>query len=732
MVQPHQRVYSAHYMTPSNYTKWSPHIAFHECSELGKRMKTEIRYNFEDQCFEIKGRSQRACDDTMMKIVAKLMPILHQEIDDKMMKGTYENLETISAMPSLIQPKASSASNPAVGRPPTLDESNEKKEGKGAYYYNETESDDPDEDEDMFIETFTFANNLHDPMKILSVPSVDGSKPIDYLSVIGNGTDTDCRLINKKVNIIGTNESSVKEALQRFKNLQIIYKRGKSPTSVVSCIHIPSETEFGIYFCSLNRFAHRTYVDLLKAGGPYYVLLSALKDDKGDYQRPKYLLDVSAPPMFAGTSCAQAAKKHSPQQRLEMSLEERMKRVNLKTDFSNTQHDIAPDQQSLWGENKNDVHMSRMQTTPTCNPATSSATPPPKSSQDDFPALPSTPRKALLSKGPQRRVVRELPERSGHATPKTKSHSEMLRQYNYHCMRTNLAEGLESVRGFKGNIKLSASLGKILWTDIKPEMQKKIWRYQQVNEILMKEQGIRPVFNGLATKDSAVIAKISETLPPHQSIYAYFEIHANARNQPLLPYKPVVLYMSQQAVHFKKIVVATNKITEINWVTLDRKFDFQMNLQTETLTRMDVKPYSTFLKKISIHPHTRQMTYEDVPNFLQVSEIYLKNTTKIKLHFPFFVEITHVEKLPLIPQTSLGFDINKILCDTGKGEVWYTIELFYSAHDEVFKTNADLSAGKFASWTVDDVLGADENDNGPLVQFVRCLLLFTERSEKVI
>jgi hypothetical protein len=27
-------------------------------------MKTEIRYTFEDQCFEIKGRSQMACDDT--------------------------------------------------------------------------------------------------------------------------------------------------------------------------------------------------------------------------------------------------------------------------------------------------------------------------------------------------------------------------------------------------------------------------------------------------------------------------------------------------------------------------------------------------------------------------------------------------------------------------------------------------------------------------------------------
>lgn len=56
---------------------------------------------------------------------------------------------------------------------------------------------------------------------------------------------------------------------------------------------------------------------------------------------------------------------------------------------------------------------------------------------------------------------------------------------------------LDSVRGFKGGIKLSASLGKILWTNIRPEMQRKVWIYQQVNDILMKEQGIRPVFNGL-------------------------------------------------------------------------------------------------------------------------------------------------------------------------------------------------------------------------------------------
>jgi hypothetical protein len=116
------------------------------------------------------------------------------------MKGTYEDLEIISAMPSPIQSRVSSASSAAIGRPPTLDKSKEekvKKEGSEAYYYNETESDDSDEDEDEFIETFTFAKNVRNPMDILSVPSVGGSKPIDYLSVIGNDTDTECSLINK-------------------------------------------------------------------------------------------------------------------------------------------------------------------------------------------------------------------------------------------------------------------------------------------------------------------------------------------------------------------------------------------------------------------------------------------------------------------------------------------------------------------------------------------------------
>jgi alanyl-tRNA synthetase len=63
---------------------------------------------------------------------------------------------------------------------------------------------------------------------------------------------------------------------------------------------------------------------------------------------------------------------------------------------------------------------------------------------------------------------------------------------------------------------------------------------------------------------------MSETLPSPYSRSAYFEIHAQARNQPVVPYQPVVLYMNQGVVELKKVFVATNKVTEIDWCSLSR------------------------------------------------------------------------------------------------------------------------------------------------------------------
>jgi hypothetical protein len=119
-----------------------------------------------------------------------------------MMKGTYEDLEIIAKTPLPIQQRAiqsSTANSPVVGRPPELDKAKEKKKRQPSepYYYNETESEDSDYHENEYEETFTFAKNVHNPMEILTVPSVGGSKPIDYLTVIGQETDTECSYENR-------------------------------------------------------------------------------------------------------------------------------------------------------------------------------------------------------------------------------------------------------------------------------------------------------------------------------------------------------------------------------------------------------------------------------------------------------------------------------------------------------------------------------------------------------
>lgn len=190
------------------------------------------------------------------------------------------------------------------------------------------------------------------------------------------------------------------------------------------------------------------------------------------------------------------------------------------------------------------------------------------------------------------------------------------------------------------------------------------------------------------------IGSISDFLPRHYSRAAYFEIHCHARISPSIPAKPVTLVMGQGVVELQKVILSQEKITEIDWVCLDRKLDFQFSLSAQELGRTDVKPYTTFIKKISIRyvtfqcyecilpniflissPMTLQMTYENVPGFLEVDYIYHKQTTKYRIHFPFIVEITRVEKIPLKPQKTANYGAEKILGMTGKGQVWYEMQV---------------------------------------------------------
>ncbi|KAI8987423.1 hypothetical protein BDF20DRAFT_832361 [Mycotypha africana] len=627
------------------------------------------------------------------------------------------------------------------------------------------------EDGDDVIETFAFAKNVRDPREVLTGPPGLNNQPANYLNIVGNDTGTECSLHDRQIKIVGSSEEAVKEAKLRFRNLQTMFKRRNRGTNIVPCVHYPVEVpEFGLYFCNLERYAQRDYVHILnRPEAPLFVLLPVLKDRTGQYQRPKDLLNANAP--MTASPAAAALNQMSPrlsmrqqqqtahletrrqgspqspqnqrqhqqrQQTHELSLEERMRLATLEHyhDYGNFNQGMAPDQQPLWGENKNFVVRTSAQPSPTPSAPpvnyVGAPAPPKVSSNDDFPSLPSAPRVApATSKQQTRKVLRISKQKaSPQITRPLKSNMEIIKDYNFNNIKAALEDGLTGVRGFSGDIKLRAKLGKVIWTNVTQDIQKNMWKFSDLKDILMGEKKVRPHFSNMTTSSDFIIEKISNVLPASMNKTVHFEIYANVRHQNCLPYKPVVMHMRGNVVEISKIVNSKETVTEIDWCTLDRKFDFQLKLETEQKTRTNVKPYTNFINKFCLSPETKQLAFENIPDFLEVDYVLVKQTTRYRIHFPFIVEITRVERIPLATQP---YDVSgtfKIIGDIGHGEVWYDVEVVYSTYDEIFQRNNSLPAGKMANWTVEDILGSDSNGSDALVEYIRCLLLLTEKCER--
>lgn len=139
---------------------------------------------------------------------------------------------------------------------------------------------------------------------------------------------------------------------------------------------------------------------------------------------------------------------------------------------------------------------NRQQIVPTQRQASSSAV------QDNFPSLPTTQAKKPSVQPPgkamQRRVMRISSQKAPPPSPSSPSNVQsMCREYNFHNVKTALTEGLEHVRGLRGDIRLGAKLGKVLWNNVSPEVQKKLWKFEDIKDLAMRETKVMPVFNNV-------------------------------------------------------------------------------------------------------------------------------------------------------------------------------------------------------------------------------------------
>lgn len=127
-------------------------------------------------------------------------------------------------------------------------------------------------------------------------------------------------------------------------------------------------------------------------------------------------------------------------------------------------------------------------------------------------------------------------------------------------------------------------------------------------------------------------------------------------------------------------------------------------------------------------PSTRNMSFENVPGFLDVKYVIFKQTTRYTYILPFVIDIIRVEKVPLRPVA----DSRKINAFPGTGEAWYDFEIHNTLHDAPFKSNLGLEIGSEASWKVEDILQHHNSDNDTITNYVKNLIILIERIENAL
>ncbi|KAI9250201.1 hypothetical protein BDA99DRAFT_523123 [Phascolomyces articulosus] len=641
--------------------------------------------------------------------------------------------------------------------------------------------------------TFTFAKNVKDPEEILFGPPFETMAAADYLYIIGRDTETECSLDkNRTVQVFGYDDASVNSAIDKFRFLQTLHKRLRRSTAVTPCLHYRAEGEYCLYFCNLHDYKDESFVVLPRDyRHPTYVLITSFKDPKsGQFMRPSGLVSTATTATTTKTSSAgqmgSPSRKKQQQQQQQQSLSGRgspaspsssiydeldqrfsdayISSPNMSPSSSSwssgqfTERTNAPPGQApLWGEQKYTTTPSsssprgrgRGRGGQTIERPRWGAPPPGTVTNDDFPALGGgsgsgrgrgqQPPQRGGNGGRGRRVMRLTPQKS--SRPKSNNSKSMLsmaKEYNMHNVKQTLSDSLETARQFRGEVTLVAKLGKVLWKNLPENIDKnKIWQYTDIKDVCMNEYKIQPTFNNVSmTRDDiaqTLWRAVEGSFGPPVKNNNFFEIHVNARSKMSEPIRPAVLYTESTWANFYKVDLQEFRAAEIDWVSLDAKFDFQLALTMKEIGRKEVSPFKPFIRRVALRPsnngRTNALSYQHVAEgrLLNVKEIYHKQVSKFKVNQDVILQMTRIETVPRQLETT-GSEA-QYSATTGRGPISFDIELIYTPYQNLFKQNVDKPIFENVKWTQDDIFG---EKNQVFSKFIAAILQTMNIIEKAL
>jgi hypothetical protein len=102
-----------------------------------------------------------------------------------------------------------------------------------------------------------------------------------------------------------------------------------------------------------------------------------------------------------------------------------------------------------------------------------------------------------------------------------------------------------------------------------------------------------------STNSLETIDQILKLLPATTNHSSRFEFHGESRTSLKKKMKPMILCTSGDNVKLEKVVCHDHNVCQINWSSLERSFDFEIDLKTQELGKVTSKPYNLFAKQVS-------------------------------------------------------------------------------------------------------------------------------------